>query len=49
MKTIFSKIQVRRQRSAKMNIKSLKEPSGKDKLRRPGKHDEPMPYINTFF
>ncbi|CCD66579.1 Shugoshin [Caenorhabditis elegans] len=40
---------VRRQRSAKMNIKSLKEPSGKDKLRRPGKHDEPMPYINTFF
>lgn len=40
---------VRRQRSAKMNIKSLKEPSAKDKLRRPGKHDEPMPFINTFF
>lgn len=40
---------VRRQRSAKINIKSFKEPSSRDKLRRPGKHDEPMPFINTFF
>lgn len=40
---------VRRQRSAKMNIKSYKEPSLQDKLRQPGKHDEPMPFINTFF
>ncbi|PIC35568.1 hypothetical protein B9Z55_014884 [Caenorhabditis nigoni] len=40
---------VRRQRSAKMNIKSMKEPSVNSKLRRPGKHDEPMPFIDTFF
>uniref|UniRef100_A0A8R1HR02 Shugoshin_C domain-containing protein n=1 Tax=Caenorhabditis japonica TaxID=281687 RepID=A0A8R1HR02_CAEJA len=40
---------VRRQRSAKMNIKTMKEPSLGAKLRRPGKHDEPMPYIDTFF
>ncbi|CAL2041107.1 hypothetical protein CAEBREN_30873 [Caenorhabditis brenneri] len=39
----------RRQRSAKMNIKSFKEPSVRDKLRRPGKHDEPMPFIDTFY
>lgn len=39
----------RRQRSAKMNIKSFKEPNVRDKLRRPGKHDEPMPFINSFF
>lgn len=44
-----STTQVRRQRSAKMNIKSMKEPSSNTKLRRPGKHDEPMPYIDTFF
>uniref|UniRef100_A0A1I7SY00 Shugoshin_C domain-containing protein n=1 Tax=Caenorhabditis tropicalis TaxID=1561998 RepID=A0A1I7SY00_9PELO len=44
-----STIQVRRQRSAKMNIKSMKEPNMLTKLRRPGKHDEPMPYIDTFF
>lgn len=46
---IPSTSQVRRQRSAKMNIKSMKEPSVHTKLRRPGKHDEPMPYIDTFF
>ncbi|EFO92172.1 hypothetical protein CRE_10823 [Caenorhabditis remanei] len=40
---------VRRQRSAKMNIKSMKEPSTGSKLRRPGKHDEPMPYISSFY
>ncbi|CAI2351183.1 unnamed protein product [Caenorhabditis sp. 36 PRJEB53466] len=42
-------VKVRRQRSAKMNIKTMKEPSLNAKLRRPGKHDEPMPYIDTFF
>lgn len=40
---------VRRPRSAKMNIKSMKEPSTGAKLRRPGKHDEPMPYISSFY
>lgn len=40
---------VRRKRLAAAKIGSLKEPATGNKLRRPGKYDEPVPYVSTFF